>query len=452
MAIKLHLKSARALKSKPVNEELVGDKVKIEQKDDADAVELKVHWHDKTETESDPAQYTDTGHKEENIASGSPSPKVEEDASPSLAHAEKEMKDDTSKSSTFLVDDHDDTGSTFSNFENLFNCWGAEVDYDDLSPSYMSCSTETQSTATEALDKELEKLQNEKEAATARKEQKKALIEAIKVEKAAAAEKERKLREIAQEKKEQEAAFPRKKQKKAAIEAAKAEKAAAEKAKKLREIAQKAADARARQHDAREAANAHYRQAVIQADKARKEAEMKDEKAAEVRRQMEKAKVAVKTTKMEAEWAKKIALKEVKESERALKELRVATKQRNAARQKYAKFNTAAAKKAAKMEAKKAAVTRKLVHKMEEEENQIRDAEDKIRNLRDMIEASHAYGMKSLIADDSDIDTAALTVSTMDDDSTIFPDPYLDDDMGKNLGTVLSDLVEEASILLTPGK
>ena len=274
------------------------------------------------------------------------------------------------KPSDYLVD-HADTQSPFS-FAKLLNCWGADFAHDDHRPSYMSCST--QSTNTEELDEELRKLQKEIEAAIARKEQEKAAIEAAKAEKANA-EKAKMLLELAQAKKEKEAAIARKKQKKAAAEKVAAEKATA---------------------DAGEVAvDAHYTQAVIQADKAKKVAEMKDENAVELRRQMEKAKVGVKTTKPEAKWAKKIVFKEVKQSGRALKELRVVTKQTSAACQKYTKFKAAAAKKTAKTEAEKAAV--------EEEEKQIKDAEDKIHNLREKITAT--YGMESLIAADNDIDT-----------------------------------------------
>ena len=440
MAIKLQLTSARALKSRP--KPVVGDKVKIEPKDDS--VELKVHLHDKLE--SYPARYP--GHKED-IASGSPSPKIPSEidvASPTVAHTE--MKEDTAKPNTFMVDDHDERDEKFSGFEKLFNCLGADF-ADDDSPSYMSCST--QSTNTKILDEELRKLQKEKEGAIVCKEKKRDLIEALKVERTEAVEKEKKLREIAQAKEEKEAAIARQKQKKAALQA---EKAAAEKAKRLHAKAQKVADARARQQNARNANYALYMQAVKEADKAKEVAEIKDEKAAEVRRQMEKAKVAVRTTKMEAKWAKKILVKEVKQCNRALKELRVVTKEANAARQNFSTYKAAAAKRIAKTEAKKAVVARKLAHKMEEEKKQIKNAEDNIRNLREKITAT--YGMKSIIPVDSDFDTV-LTVSTID--TEIFPDPYLDDapfdlaDMNQeNVGTVLSDLIEEASILLTPEK
>ena len=429
MGIKLHLKSARELKAKPAavsappaNEVTFDDdKLEKQKKDDIAAERIGPHGHKKQKKTESGDIVAHKRHEEEDICS----------SRPARAHTTN-LKDDfvepTKPRNMVHYDDNDDHDGTFAGFDRFFGCYG----YDDYTASYMSCSTNTE---------DLEKIQEETAEALARKKLEKAVIEASKVEKAVAAEKAQRLRDIAKEKN-------------AAIKAANEEK------KKARRVA---AIRRKQQDAAREAANAHYTQAVIKADEAKKASEMKSEKADEVRRQVEKAKVAVKMAKMEAKGAKKIAIKEDKVVQRALKELRVVTKQANAARRKFTKFETAAARKAAKEEVKKAAATRKLVRKMEEEENQIRYAEMKIRNLRGQMkkDADAIFGMKRIGGGggDNDIETDLTLTSTKDDgtiateyESSNFRDvedlgPSLQHDI-EDMGSLLSDMMDEASIVL----
>ena len=454
MGIKLQLKSARELKAKPVapaaavsdpppppanDVTFADDKLEEEEKkDDIVAAERKIgphgHGHKKKELETEGGDTTATvahkGHDEEDDICSS---------KPAHAHTTK-LKDDFVEPTTkpgnnnnigmvHYHDDNDDHDSTYVGFDRLFGCFG--FGSEDYTASYMSCSTNTE---------ELEKLQEETAEALARKKLEKAVIEASKVEKALAAEKAQRLRDIAKEKN-------------AAIKAANEGKKKAWRVAALR---------RKQQGAAREAAITHYTQAVIKADEAQKASEMKSDKADEVRRRVEKAKVAIKLAKTEAKGAKKIAIKEGKVVERTLKELRVVTAQANAARRKFTKFETAAAKKVAKEEAKRAAATRKLVQKMEEEEKQIRNAEIKIRNLREqMKDADAIFGMKRIGGGgggDNDIETDLTLTSTKDDtiateyESGNFRDvedlgPSLQHDI-EDMGSLLSDMMDEASILL----
>ena len=402
MGIKLHLKSARELKAKPAAAAPPPPPAnKVTFDDD------KLEKQKKTE-----------GHAEEDIR-------------PARAPHNTSLKDFVEPRNNNIGSmDHYDHNGTFAGFDRFFGCFG----HDDYT-SYMSCSTATENT------NELEKIHEETAEALARKKLKKAVIEASKLEKAVAAEKAQRLRDIA---KEEHAAT----------------KAANEEKKKTRGLA---AVRRKQQDAAGEAANAHYTQAVIKADEAKKASEMKSEKADEVRRQVEKAKVVVKMAKTEAKGAKKIAIQEDKMMQRALKELRVVTTQANAARRKFTKFETAAARKAAKEEVKKAAETRKLVQQMEEAENQIRNAEIKIRNLRGQMkkDADATFGMKRIGGGgggDSDIETALSLTSTKDDtiatgyESANFRDvedlgPSLQHDI-EDMGSLMSDMMDEASILL----
>ena len=306
---------------------------------------------------------------------------------------DKNKTKDSIPPSNFCVDE--DTENTGTIFDKLFNCWGAGFSCDGYIQSEMSPS---QSQARQAKDdqnqEELKKLEKEKEAAIARRKKKLAAL----------VEKE----------------------------------VAAEKAKKVRDLAQMTADGKMKQQEeAREAANDRQLQAEIEADQAKSVSEMEMKKVIEARRQVKKAKEAMKMAKKEAKRAKKMAKKEAKQAKRAQKEADVMAKKIHAARHKYAKAEAAAARKVAKEERKKADAARKLVLQMEKEENQIRDAEDTIRNLRQKLKAVSANGRQ----DDDDCDTV-LTEASTDIRSSH------DEMSNADFQDLLSDMLEEASILL----
>lgn len=300
-------------------------------------------------------------------------------------------EDSIPPSNFFCVDE--DAENTGTIFDKLLNCWGAGFSCDDFIQSEMSPSQPRQ--ADDDQDQvELKKLEKEKEAAITRRKKKLAAM----------ADKE----------------------------------AAAEKARKKRDLAQGAADAKMKlQEDAREAADDRHLQAEIEANQAKNVSEMKMKKVAEARRQVKKAKEAMKMAKIEAKRAKKIAKKEVKQAKRAKREAQMTTKKTHAARHKYAKAEAAAARKMAKEEAKKAAAARKLVLQMEKEENQIKDAEDTIRNLRQKLKAVSPDGRR----DSDDCDTVLTEASTD------FRSSH-DEMSNADFKDLLSDMLEEASILL----
>eukprot|EP00986_Skeletonema_menzelii_P004740 scaffold1654_cov127-Skeletonema_menzelii.AAC.3 len=209
--------------------------------------------------------------------------------------------------------------------------------------------------------------------------------------------------------KDMEAAIARKKKK---LKAHKAKKAAAAKKAKEVDVAQEAANAKIKLHeDATMAADARYREAVIRADKAKKASEMKDKKAADALRQVTKLKVAIKVAEMEAKWAKKMAKKESKHAERFKKKAQANAIKWNAARQRYAQAEAAATREAAKVE-------------------------DNIRNQR------HVQWRP----DDDSVETVLI-----EDDYLGLDEIGLHTDV-EDLGSLMADMMEEASLLLAPAQ
>ena len=104
---------------------------------------------------------------------------------------------------------------------------------------------------------------------------------------------------------------------------------------------------------------------------------------------------------------KKMVQKEANKAAQAKKDAQVKAKKAEAARQEYAKVEAAALKKAAKEKARKAAEARELVQRLEKEAKQVREAEEKMMNLRKkiMIAAAAANGNMQGITVTDDCET-----------------------------------------------
>eukprot|EP00984_Skeletonema_dohrnii_P000741 scaffold219_cov119-Skeletonema_dohrnii-CCMP3373.AAC.5 len=140
---------------------------------------------------------------------------------------------------------------------------------------------------------------------------------------------------------------------------------------------------------------------------------------------------------VKAKKAKMLAKKEAKQAKRAEKEAKRQAKEEELARQKYAKAQAAAAKKVAMEEERKAAEQRRLLQQMEEEESQL---------SRQRLKAASTDGDLAVAGRLKDFETV-VSVSEDDDCSTVYT---VDDDEESRAGItqVLSDMLEEASILL----
>ena len=321
---------------------------------------------------------------------------------------------DTPSNMVVEVDNYGTAAAETDNiFDRIINMWGEEI----------SCDFGMQSAREQALEVEA----------------------AAEAEAAAKAE----LEQLKQEKKRTSNRKKRKKRKQAADQAKEVEVEVTyvEEAKLARDLDVEAADAKVKQRvQARKAAEARQRQALIEAAQAKKASEGPAQQAAAARRQLKRATEAMKMAKMEAKKAKMLAKKEAKQAKRAEKEAKRQAKEEELARQKYAKAQAAAAKKVAMEEERKAAATRKLLQQMEDEESQLREKEEKIRSLRQRLKAASTDGDLAVAGGLKDFETV-VSVSDEDDCSTVYT---VDDEEESRAGItqVLSDMLEEASILL----
>eukprot|EP00985_Skeletonema_marinoi_P032254 scaffold39082_cov150-Skeletonema_marinoi.AAC.11 len=85
---------------------------------------------------------------------------------------------------------------------------------------------------------------------------------------------------------------------------------------------------------------------------------------------------------------------------------------------------------------------------MEEEESQLREKEEKIRSLRQRLKAASTDGDLAVASGLKDFETV-VSVSEEDDCSTVYTVDDDDDESSRaGITQVLSDMLEEASILL----